>query len=106
MSSLRLYLTFALNSVSACSSFTPSRLGLTSAAKLSLRISAGIIQACQPRLGEPVQVASIQTLHARAYLPTPSSCRERTSHCRLGASSSRGTYETIIGEYPKAIVIV
>ncbi len=70
-------------------------------------IDAGIIQAGFPmRLGQPVQVASIQTLHARAIrgkaIELPQAdlvIVDEAHHCRAR------TYRNLIAAYPSAIII-
>jgi DNA repair protein RadD len=70
-------------------------------------VDAGIIQAgFPPRVGEPVQVASIQTLHARAFRgssmempPANIVVIDEAHHARAR------TYEQVVDAYPGAVVI-
>jgi DNA repair protein RadD len=70
-------------------------------------VDAGIIKAgFPPRLGEPVQVASIQTLHARAIRGSAMEMPDADILVIDEAHHARAeTYQATIGAYPDAIVI-
>jgi superfamily II DNA or RNA helicase len=82
-------------------------VGQTAAKLYAVGIDAGIIQAgFPPRPGQPAQVASIQTLHARAIRgsaielpPADLVIIDEAHHARAR------TYEQVIAAYPDAVII-